>query len=357
MTRGVDKKVFLYAGLPKTGSAFLRQEVFTKLDPSRVCVNPEGVTRALQEMHAAHYSSACKNSVKKMVTEAFSHITQDIVLVTDMSLAGDTEDNFRQFDEITDFLAELFPEASIIITLRNQVDWLLSLYKHLTAGLGVSVAKFLNFSEGKFHPKREEDFPNVDALGFDFAEKCDRYVQTFGRENVNILFYEDMVTNLENFVRQAGDIFECDVVGGVNFRIENKSFSTFGIQLTFYKEKLEKLLGRGERWGNEKKILYRAISWLSQYDLGKELWRDAIRKKGAPYAPAIILRRFLLKLRWEYLIRNGLDRVVYLDWDLMGKKKREILSRHYSRVNEGLRPYFRNRETESHYIATARAES
>ncbi|MEE1551158.1 MAG: hypothetical protein V1244_05985, partial [Nitrospinaceae bacterium] len=139
-------------------------------------------------MHAAHYSSACKNSVKEMVTEAFSDITQGIVLITDMGLAGDAEDNFRQFNKSTDFLAELFPEASIIITLRNQVDWLLSLYKHLTAGLGVSVAKFLNFSDGKFHPKHRADFPNVDALGFDFAEKCDRYVETFGRENVHILF-------------------------------------------------------------------------------------------------------------------------------------------------------------------------
>jgi hypothetical protein len=80
MTHGMDKKVFLYVGLSKTGSAFLRQEVFIKLDPSRVCVNPEGVTRAFQEMHAAHYSSACKNSVEKIVVEAFSHITQDIVL-------------------------------------------------------------------------------------------------------------------------------------------------------------------------------------------------------------------------------------------------------------------------------------
>jgi len=70
-----------------------------------------------------------------------------------------------------------------------------------------------------------------------------------------------------------------------------------------------------------------------------------MRKKEAPYAPAIILRRFLLRLRWDYLIRNVLDRIVYLDWDLLGKEKREILSRHYSRLNQGLRPYFRNQET------------
>ena len=353
----MSKKIFLYVGLPKTGSAFLRQEVFSKLDPSRVCINPEGVSRAFKEMHAAQYSSACKNSVKKMVAESLSTISQDMVLVTAMDLVGAAGDNFKQFDEITCFLAELFPEASIIITLRNQVDWLLSLYKHQTQGLGVSVAKFLNFSDGKFCLKHREDFPNVDALGFDLAEKCDLYVKTFGRENVHILFNEDMAANPENFVRQVGEIFGCDVVGGVNIRTENKGFSAFGIQLTYYKEKLEKPLGLGKSRRKEKKILYRTTSWLSQYDLGKELWRDAIRKKGAPYAPAIILRRFLLKLRWEYFIRNVLDRIVYLDWDLMGKRKRALLSRHYSSLNERLRPYFRGRETEGHYIMAARAES
>ena len=322
-----------------------------------MCVNPEDVARAFQEMHAAHYSSACKNSVKEMVTEAFSDITQGIVLITDMGLAGDAEDNFRQFNKSTDFLAELFPEASIIITLRNQVDWLLSLYKHLTAGLGVSVAKFLNFSDGKFHPKHRADFPNVDALGFDFAEKCDRYVETFGRENVHILFYEDMVADPENFVRRVGDIFGCDVVGDVNFRTENKSFSTLAIQLTLYKEKLRALMILDKSQLQENGQLSRVIQWLSKYDLGEELWLGAIRKKGATYAPAIILRRFFLRLRWDYFIRHGLDRIAYLDWDVLGKRKRALLSRHYSGLNERLRPYFGNQETESHYITAALAES
>jgi hypothetical protein len=357
MTHGMDKKVFLYVGLSKTGSAFLRQEVFIKLDPSRVCVNPEGVTRAFQEMHAAHYSSACKNSVEKIVVEAFSHITQDIVLITDTSLAGDPEDNFRQFDKITDFLVKLFPNASIIITLRNQVDWLLSLYKHLTPGLEVSVAKFLNFSNGKFHPKNEENFPNVDALGFDFAEKCDRYVRMFGRENVHILFHEDLVTDPENFVRRVGGIFGCDVVGDVHFRTENRSFSTLAIQLTLYKEKLRALMVRDKSRLHQKGWLLRVIQWLGKYDLGEELWQNVIRKKGVLYAPAMLLRRFLLKLRWDYFIRHGLDRIAYFDWDLLGKRKRALLSRHYSRLNEGLRPYFRGQETESHYITAAWAES
>jgi hypothetical protein len=346
-----DKKIFLYVGLPKTGSAFLRQEVFAKLPSSRVCVNPEGITRAFQEMHMARYSPASKRAVGKAVAETLSNVAQDMVLITDMGLTGEAEDNFKQFDEITDFLADLFPDVSIIITLRNQVDWLLSLYKHLTTGLGVSVAKFLNFSGGKFCPKHREDFPNVDALEFDFAEKCDRYVREFGRENVHILFHEEMAANPESFVRRVGKIFGCDVVGDVSIRTENRSFSALAIQLTLCKEKLRALVIRDKSRLEEKGWPLKAALWLGQYDLGEELWRDAIRKKGPSYAPAIILRRFLLRIRWDYFIRNGLDRVAYLDWDLLGKRKRALLSRHYSSLNERLRPYFIDQETEKHYIS------
>ena len=347
-----DKKVFLYVGLPKTGSAFLRQEVFAKLDPSWVCVNPEGVTMAFQEMHMARYSPASKRVVKEAVAETLPHIVQDMVLITDMGLTGEAEDNFKQFEEITDFLVELLPGASIIITLRNQTDWLLSLYKHTTTGLGVTISQFLNFSDGKFHPSREGEFPNVDALDFDFAKKCTCYAEKFGKENIHVLFNEDMTADPVDFVRRVGRIFDCDMTGKVNFRTENRSFSALGIQLTFYKEKLGRVLGCAGDRGKEKGALNRLILWLAQFDFGKELWRDAIRKKGLSYAPAIILRRFLLKLRWNYLIVNVLDRIVYLDWDLLGKEKREMLSRHYSHLNKGLRPYFRNRRTEDRYIAT-----
>ncbi len=351
------KKVFFYVGLPKTGSAFLRQEVFTKLDTSRVCVNPEDVVNVVQKMHASHYSPANIDAVKNAAAKAFGNIDQDIVLVTDLDLVGLAVDNFRRFEEITDFMKELFPEASIIITLRNQVDWLLSLYKHTTTGLDVSITEFLNFSGGKFNSKQREDFPNVDALDFNFAEKCEYYVKAFGKENVHVLLNEDMVSDPEGLARQIEGIFGCDMVGNINFRTENKSFSSFGIQITLCKEKLGKLFGREGRQRKEDKILHRIISWLEQYDIGNELWRDAIRKKGALYAPAILLKRLLLRLRWDHFIRNVVDRIVYLDWDMLGKERRKILSRHYSRLNEGLRPYFKNRETENRYIATAQAES
>ncbi len=350
MTLKVSKKVFLYVGLPKTGSAFLRQEVFTKLDRSLVCVNPEGVTRALQEMRVTHYSPAGKNSVKKTVAEAFAEITQDTVLITDLSLAGDACDNFSQMREITDFLADLFPDASMIVTLRNQVDWLLSLYKHETTGHGIPIAKFLNYRDGAFGAAKKQDYPNMDALSFDFAKICEYYVKTFGEENVHILFHEDMAENPEDFVRQVGEIFGCNVAGDVSFRTENRSFSALSIQLTLCKEKLRTLMIWDKNRRPGKGWLVKAIQWLGKYDLGGELWRDAIRKKGAGYAPVIVLRRILIRLCWDYFIRNIFDRIIYLDWDLLGKERRKILSQHYSRLNGGLVPYFKNPRTEQYYI-------
>tara|TARA_B100000315_G_scaffold242270_1_gene264262 strand:- start:81 stop:1148 length:1068 start_codon:yes stop_codon:yes gene_type:complete len=354
MIRNAPKKVFLYAGLPKTGSAFLRQEVFTKLTESLVCVNPEGVTSALQEMHVAQYSPTCKNRVKKMVMEALTEITQDTVLITDLSLAGGACDNLSQMPEITDFLADLFPDASVIITLRNQVDWLLSLYKHETTGRDIPITKFLNYRDGAFGAAKKQNYPNVDALGFDFVKICEYYVKIFGKENVHILFYEDMAENQEDFVCQVGEIFDCDITGDVNFRMENRSFSAFSMQLTLWKEKFRTLL----IWNKNRRLgegwLVRIIQWLGSYDLGGELWRDAIKKKGVRYAFAIALRRVLLRLRWDYFIRNVLDRIIYLDWDLLGKERRKILSQHYSRLNGGLVPYLKNSLAKQYYVSVSK---
>jgi len=55
----------------------------------------------------------------------------------------------------------------------------------------------------------------------------------------------------------------------------------------------------------ENKILHRIIAWLEKYDIGKELWRDAIRKKGVSCAPAILLKRFLLRLRNEWAAQQS----------------------------------------------------
>jgi len=118
---------------------------------------------------------------------------------------------------------------------------------------------------------------------------------------------------------------------------------------------LRRRLFPGKKNPQEKSSLF--VEWrrrfrkkLSEMDMSKELWKDAIRQKGWACAPFIILNRILLRLDWVRFVKNGLDRLVYINWDLLGKLKRKQLATHYSQINKGLLPFIRNDLVARKYI-------
>lgn len=84
------------------------------------------------------------------------------------------------------------PDAKIMIVLRNQTDWLSSLYKH-HVGKGES-RRFREFIK-EFLP-----------AGF-YASLAEMYFKLFGKENVLILFYEDLLANPVIFLDKVSRFF------------------------------------------------------------------------------------------------------------------------------------------------------
>jgi hypothetical protein len=70
--------------------------------------------------------------------------------------------------------------------------------------------------------------------------------------------------------------------------------------------------------------------------------------------PAIILRRILIYSRiffvFERFMQIVFNKVLYIDWDFLGKQKRTLLAKHYSKLNQGLSRHFRDPETAKYYI-------
>lgn len=80
---------------------------------------------------------------------------------------------------------ETLPQAKIIMVLRNQTDWLVSLYKHWL--IKWETRPFIKFVE------------ELSPHGF-YAPLVESYFRLFGRENVLVLFYEELVSNPVNFL-------------------------------------------------------------------------------------------------------------------------------------------------------------
>ena len=90
------------------------------------------------------------------------------------------------------------PDAKILIVIRNQEDWLASVYKHFIRGREElrAFSKFI----------KEDAFVKV---GF-YSAIVDLYFKLFGRGNVLVLFYEELSKDPKNFLDKISDFFGID---------------------------------------------------------------------------------------------------------------------------------------------------
>lgn len=98
------------------------------------------------------------------------------------------------------------PSAKIIMVLRNQPDWLISRYKH-----------YLIKGEPRSFPEFVKD-KSVLASAF-YSPIVDLYLKLFGRGNVLVIFYEQLIGNPEKFLNKISDFmgisgFDYGKIGG-----------------------------------------------------------------------------------------------------------------------------------------------
>ncbi len=352
----MEKKIFIYVGLPKAGSGFLRQEVFPRFDNKKFCLNPPDIFNLLSKALAEKETTILDGGgFRKKIEEEINKLDKENIVLTGVSFAGDAYDNFKDFEKNTNIISDLFPKAEIIFVLRNQVDWILSLYKHVAKASILSVDRFLNYTDGTFAGRTQAGYDNINALGFDYVPMCARYMEKFGEENVHILFQENLRNNPQAFMSDLQKLLGGNVEGDINFRTENRGFSSFALYVTWIRIWLRQLFfflfGFHGKRPSRSGVFARVMNFLAQRALPGECWRSAVRKKGLIYAPVIILHRLLKQFRWKQFVQGTLDTALYVNWDMMGRKKRKILFQHYSDRNRELLQYIKDSEVAKYYTA------
>ena len=100
---------------------------------------------------------------------------------------------------IANRIHEISPEAKILMVIRNQADWLSSVYKH-------HIRKGEHGSFGKFLDSSDCTYPGKDFLSAGFySQTAELYFRLFGKENVLVLFYEDLINNPTGFLDKVSD--------------------------------------------------------------------------------------------------------------------------------------------------------
>ena len=204
-----------HIGLPKTASSFLQKRVFPALSNYEFQTtygnSLDNRFRWVYEINSPFHDERLPHSIRMRKIRKCSSALKDLqepaivgsersrnnLIVSSEGLAGVSYDPLINNDLIVKRIAEENASARIIVCLRRQDDWCESIYKQLVFrenrfGRHISFDSFASVS------------PLANALMYCGNLQWDVLVKNcfdqFGRENVCVLLYEDLLREPQHFV-------------------------------------------------------------------------------------------------------------------------------------------------------------
>ncbi len=310
------KTIYLHIGLPKTASTYLQNFVFPNFDDNEICYNPAEILsllRALVESTTFSRDSLLKSKIR--IHEILSTIAQDKVLISDEAIS--VSDIDLNCSRNLDIINEIFPNAKIILILRFQPNWFLALYKQAIHQQRVQNLSQFAKDRNILSPTTDETHGStaISLNNFDYSSLIFGYQEKYGKNNVHVLFFENLAKDNYNFVTSL-----CNLLNVCNrtkkYSVHYKSLSALSIFIIIALHNFTKSLSI--------KIPYNlaAVKTQEYYQLATTPLR--LQQIFKPIFFHILVSKFKCKFhsRFNWVnIRNffqsTLDKWAYVDWDLL----------------------------------------
>lgn len=126
-------------------------------------------------------------------------------------------------------IKEFNSRAKIIAMLRDPVDMMYALHSQLLFGGFEDISDFASALAAEPDRKRGRRIPKgahlVENLFYRdiarYSEQIERYLETFGRENVHVILYDDFRADIESVYRNVLEFLGVDVTFRPEFRVIN----------------------------------------------------------------------------------------------------------------------------------------
>ena len=326
-----QKQIYIHAGLHKTASTFLQHKIFPKLDSKRIYfVKREDPMSATIHQYVLTENEEEAGQLFTHIVDWLRQVPQQKILISSESYAGDPYENYSNFQSVNQRLLKIFPGAEIILVLRNQIDWILSLYKQAARGYFLMLDEFLNYRNGEFQEKIPRHYRSVEGLRFDFRKMCRFYNENYGEERFHLLFYEEFAQSPIEFVEKLQNIFDCCVTGQIDFSPEYKSYDSFLVWVANF---ISKIFG---------------VAALHNADYPQLQFWEAVKKKGLLYLPVILYRRLFQRLILKIMRAELRFQGDYTHF-LLGRKKQKI-AQYYSQSNQEISKYIKKPQIRNLYL-------
>lgn len=318
-------EIFLHIGLHKTGTKFLQYKVFKFLKSEEINYNPIFITQLIADLIKADTEDI--EYVLNHIQEELKKIKKDghkKLLISREIMSGDCFRMYPDYSRIQKRLKLAFPKAKIIICLRNQIDWITSCYRET-----VNMYHYQTFNN-YINSSQHDEFVKAIIWNLNFNDYLLCLKNIFGKNNVNILFYEDLKKDKIKFTNQIKSILKIkNIIIKSNHVIPNRGFSSLSILLSLIRFNFLKYIGlkflihRPIYMMGPKSvpagfidisILSKEKYWSSKFKKDYEEVRDSNYPNNLTY-----VNRLRLKINWRNFCKNFIDKFFYFDWEIIDK--------------------------------------
>ena len=191
-----NTEMLIHIGHHKAGSTFLQKKIFP-LIPANLIMAPDVTYIAESKDYKP------QQFIENM--EQYFTSSLDKTILSQEVLSGRGDGNLM-WDRllIGQRLKQTFPNAKVLIVIREQLDYILSLYTFRVIQRGLERQNLSDYLEEKFEKRL---MPKLRYYGL-----VKSYIELFGADNVLVLPYEQLVENSEAFVREIFEFMDIETI-------------------------------------------------------------------------------------------------------------------------------------------------
>ena len=211
--------VLVHIGYHKSGGGWLRRLFFTDPDTGFGTIGKSGRNHPVRRLVAARPFEFDADAMQAEFEPLLAPVRDEgrIPVVAFERFTGHPFSGGHDGKEIADRLAKVFPEASILVVIREQRSMIVSTYKqYIREGGALRLWGFMNPPTSK-----SMRVPWFDLRHFEYHHLLAYYRQLFGPDAVLALTYEQFVADAPAFVaeiaRFAGRPLSSDVLASLPF--------------------------------------------------------------------------------------------------------------------------------------------
>lgn len=188
--------VVVHVGYHKTGSSWLQEELFPVLEDVAVPLDFGTILEAIVTPHPFVFDEAKFWDEYGATLRAAASKTNVTVLSSER-LSGSPHSGGYDSRILTQRIQRLFPEAKILVVVREQMQMIASNYREYIRGGGTcSLKRYLNPPVANHRPMFDPDY-------FRYDKFVEQYYEAFGTDQVKVLPFEWLKARPKRFVSEV----------------------------------------------------------------------------------------------------------------------------------------------------------